>query len=98
MDDFKKVTIDELYKHLATTFTNLHGKVYYLQYASDWMDEIRVFEQNAIYDEYSKLDIYDNIFYNKNGKSERLTIGFNYIYFEDGTVDVEYYLPKSVNL
>ena len=97
MKEYKKVSLDELYKYLAKTFTKLHEKIY-LQDANNWMDEIRIFEQNAIYDEYSKLHIYDNIFYNKQGKCERLTIAFKYIYFDDGTVDTEYYLPKNVNI
>lgn len=96
MNDFKKVNIDELYNHLASTFTKLYNKVY-LQYASDWMDEIREFESNATLID-NNFYIYDNLFYNKNGESERLTIGFKYIYFDDGTVDIEYYLPKSVNI
>lgn len=97
MEEYKKVSLDELYNYLAKTFTKLHHEIY-IQYASDWMDEMRTFEQNAIYDEYGKLHIYDNLFYNKKGESERLTIAFRYIYFDDGTVDTEYYLPKSVNL
>lgn len=96
MDDFKKVSIDELYKHLATTFTRLYNLVY-LQYTSDWMEEIRIFESNANLID-NDFYVYDNLFYNKKGESERLTIGFKYIYFDDGTVDVDYYLPKSVNL
>lgn len=96
MDDFKKVTIDELYKHLATTFTKLYNMVY-LQYTSDWMEEIREFESNANLID-NDFYVYDNLFYNKKGECERLTIGFKYVYFDDGTVDIEYYLPKSVNL
>lgn len=96
MTDFKKVNLDELYKYLATTFTKLHHQVY-LQYANDWMEEIRIFENNA-----NRMDdnfyIYDNIIYNKQGESERLTIGFKYITFYDGTVEIEYYLPKNVNI
>lgn len=97
MEDFKKVDLNQLYKYLATTFTKLHHQVY-LQYASDWMEEIRIFEQGSAYDDTCKLNIYDNLFYNKKGESERLTIGFKYIYFDDGTVDIEYYLPKNVNI
>ena len=96
MNDFKKVNLDELYKYLATTFTKLHNKVY-LQYASDWLDDIREMENNANETD-NNFYVYDNIFYNKQGESERLTIGFKYIYFDDGTVDVEYYLPKNVNI
>lgn len=96
MKDFKKVSLDELYKYLAATFTKLHHQVY-LQYASDWMDEIREMENNAS-ETADNFYIYDNIIYNKKGESERLTIGFKYITFDDGTVDVEYYLPKNVNV
>ena len=96
MNDFKKVSLDELYKYLATTFTKLYNQVY-LQYASDWMEEIREFENNANETD-GNLYIYDTTIYNKNGESERLTIAFKYITFNDGTVDVEYYLPKTVNI
>lgn len=96
MEDFKKVNLDELYKYLATTFTKLYNQVY-LQYASDWMEEIREFENNAN-ETADNFYTYDNIIYNKQGESERLTIGFKYNYFDDGTVDIEYYLPKSVNI
>ena len=96
MEDFKKVNLDELYKYLAGTFTKLYHQVY-LQDTNDWLDDIREMENNAneIADSFY---IYDNIIYNKQGESERLTIGFKYVYFDDGTVDVEYYLPKSVNV
>ena len=96
MNDFKKVNLDELYKYLSATFTKLHNQVY-LQYASDWLDDIREMENNANETD-SNFYIYDNIIYNKKGESERVTIGFKYITFDDGTVDVEYYLPKSVNV
>ena len=96
MEDFKKVNLDELYKYLAGTFTKLYNQAY-LQYASDWMDDIREMENNANEID-GNLYVYDNLFYNKKGESERVTIGFKYITFDDGTVDVEYYLPKSVNV
>ena len=96
MEDFKKVNLYELYEYLATTFTKLHHQVY-LQYANDWMEEIREMENNAN-ETNDNFYVYDNIIYNKQGESERLTIGFKYIYFDDGTVDVEFYLPKSVNI
>ena len=96
MEDFKKVNLDELYKYLAGTFTKLYNQGY-LQYTNDWLDDIREMENNAN-ETADSFYIYDNIIYNKNGESERVTIGFKYIYFEDGTVDIEYYLPKSVNI
>ena len=96
MNDFKKVNLDELYKYLAGTFTKLHHQGY-LQYASDWLDDIRERENNANETD-GNLYIYDSTIYNRQGESERLTIGFKYIYFDDGTVDVEYYLPKNVNI
>ena len=96
MDDFKKVNLDELYKYLSTTFTKLHHQVY-LQYTNDWMEEIREFENNAN-ETADSFYIYDSTIYNKKGESERVTIGFKYITFDNGTVDVEYYLPKNVNI
>lgn len=96
MEDFKKVSINQLAVYLSNVYSKLYNK-WYSQDTNDWMDDIREMENNA-----NKMDdnfyIYGNIIYNKKGESERLTIGFKYITFDDGTVDVEYYLPKNVNI
>lgn len=96
MNDFKKVSVNQLAVYLSKVYANLYNE-WYSQEVDDWLDDIREIENNA-----NEIDInfyiYDNIIYNKKGESERLTIGFEYIYFDDGTVDIEYYLPKSVNI
>ena len=96
MDDFKKVSINQLAVYLSKVYANLYNK-WYSQDVNDWLDNIREFESNANEID-GNLYVYDNLFYNKQGESERVTIGFKYITFDDGTVDVEYYLPKSVNI
>lgn len=97
MDDFKKVSINKLAVYLSNVYSKLENR-WYSQEVNDWMDKITLFEQNSIYDSYYQLSTYDNIIYNKNGEAERLTIGFKNVYFADGTVDIEYYLPKSVDI
>lgn len=96
MNEFNKISINQLAIYLSKVYSELENK-WYSQDVNNWLDNIREFENNA-----NRMDdnfyIYDNIIYNKNGESERLTIAFKYIYFDDGTVDVEYYLPKSVNV
>lgn len=96
MNEFNKISINQLSLYLSKVYSKLENK-WYSQDVNDWLDNIREFENNT-----NRMDdnfyIYDNIIYNKQGESERLTIGFKYIYFDDGTVDVEYYLPKNVNL
>lgn len=96
MKDFKKVSINQLAVYLSKVYAKLENK-WYSQDVNDWLDNIREFENNTN-ETNGNFYIYDNIIYNKNGESERLTIGFKYIYFDDGTVDIEYYLPKSVNV
>lgn len=96
MNDFKKVSINQLAVYLSNTYSKLENK-WYSQDVNDWLDNIKEFESNAS-ETNNKLYVYDNIIYNKQGESERLTIGVKYIYFEDGTVDIEYYLPKNVNI
>ena len=96
MEDFKKVSANQLTVYLSKVYAKLYNK-WYSQDVNDWLDNIRDFENNAN-ETNDSLYIYDNIIYNKKGESERLTIGVKYIYFDDGTVDVEYYLPKSVNI
>lgn len=96
MEDFKKVSINQLAVYLSNVYSKLENK-WYSQNVNDWLDNIREFENNANETD-SNFYIYDNIIYNKQGESERLTIGIKYIYFDDGTVDIEYYLPKSVNI
>lgn len=96
MDDFKKVTINQLAVYLSNVYSKLENK-WYSQGVNDWIDNIIIFESNAKLID-NNFYIYDSIIYNKNGECENLTIGFNYIHLNNGTVDVEYYLPKSVNL
>lgn len=96
MDDFKKVNLNQLAIYLSNVYTKLNNK-WYSQEVNDWIDNIIIFESNAKLID-NNFYIYDSIIYNKKGESERLTIGFNYIRFDDGTVDIEYYLPKSVNI
>lgn len=96
MNDLKKISINQLAIYLSNVYAKLYNK-WYSQDANDWMEEIRIFENNANETD-NNFYTYDNIIYNKNGESERLTIAFKYIYLDDGTVDIEYYLPKNVNL
>lgn len=96
MNDFKKVSLNQLAIYLSNVYSKLYNK-WYSQEVNNWLDNIIEFENNANEMD-NNLCIYDNIIYNKQGESERLTIGFKYIYFDDGTVDVEYYLPKSVDI
>ena len=96
MDDFKKVSVNKLTIYLSNVYSNLENK-WYSQDVNDWLDNIKEFESNASETD-GGLYVYDNIIYNKQGESERLTIGVKYIYFDDGTVDIEYYLPKNVNI
>ena len=96
MEDFKKVSINQLAVYLSNVYSKVENKLY-SQDVNDWLDDIREMENNANETD-GNFYVYDNLFYNKQGESERLTIGFKYIKFEDGTVDVEYYLPKSVNI
>ena len=96
MNDFKKVNLNQLAVYLSNVYTKLNNK-WYSQEVNDWIDNIIICESNAKLID-NNFYIYDSIIYSKQGESERLTIGFNYIRFDDGTVDVEYYLPKSVNI
>lgn len=96
MDGFKNVSINQLAVYLSNVYSKLENK-WYSQDVNNWLDNIRDFENNTNEID-GNLYIYDNIIYNKKGESERLTIGFKYITFDDGTVDVEYYLPKNVNI
>ena len=96
MEDFKKVSITQLAVYLSDVYSKLENK-WCSQDVNDWLDDIREFENNANETD-NNFYVYDNIIYNKQGESERLTIGFKYIYFDDGTVDIEYYLPKNVNI
>ena len=96
MEDFKKVSANQLAVYLSKVYSKLENK-WYSQDVNDWIDDIREIENNVSETD-GNLYIYDSIIYNKQGESERLTIGFKYIYFYDGTVDIEYYLPKSVNV
>lgn len=96
MEDFKKVSINQLTIYLSNVYSKLENK-WYSQDVNNWLDNIREFENNAN-ETADNFYTYDNIIYNKQGESERLTIGVKYIYFDDGTVDIEYYLPKSVNI
>ena len=96
MNDFKKVSINQLAVYLSKVYSKLENKCY-SQDVNDWLDDIREMENNANEID-DNLYVYDITIYNKQGESERLTIGFKYITFDNGTVDVEYYLPKSVNI
>lgn len=96
MNDFEKISINQLAIYLSNVYSKLENK-WYSQDVNNWLDNIREFENNANETD-GNLYVYDNIIYNKQGENERLTIAFKYNTFEDGTVDVEYYLPKSVNL
>lgn len=96
MENFKKVNLTQLAVYLSKVYAKLENK-WYSQDVNDWLDNIREFENNANETDNS-FYIYDSIIYNKQGESERLTIAFKYIYFDDGTVDIEYYLPKSINI
>lgn len=96
MNEFNKISANQLTIYLSNVYSKLENK-WYSQDVNNWLDEIREFENNANETD-NNFYTYDNIIYNKNGESERLTIGFKYIYFDDGTVDVEYYLPKNVNI
>ena len=96
MTDFKKVNLTQLAVYLSDVYSKLENK-WCSQDVNDWLDDIREFENNANETD-NNFYVYDNIIYNKQGESERLTIGFKYIYFDDGTVDIEYYLPKNVNI
>ena len=80
MNDFKKVSINQLAVYLSKVYAKIYNK-WYSQEASDWLDDIREFENNAN-ETADGFYIYDNIIYNKQGESERLTIGFKYIYFK----------------
>lgn len=96
MEDFKKLSINQLAVYLSNVYTKVNDK-WCSQDVNDWIDDIREFENNAKLID-NNFYIYDSVFYNKQGESEHLTIGFKYIYFDDGTVDIEYYLPKSVDI
>ena len=96
MKDFKKVNLSQLTVYLSKVYAKLYNK-WYSQDVNDRLDDIREMENNAN-ETADSFYIYDSTIYNKNGESERVTIAFKYIYFEDGTVDIEYYLPKSVNV
>lgn len=96
MNEFNKISINQLAIYLSNVYSKIENK-WYSQDVNDWLDDIREFENNANETD-GNLYVYNNMIYNKQGESERLTIGFKYIYFNNGTVDVEYYLPKSVNV
>lgn len=96
MEDFKKVSINQLVVYLSNVYSKLENK-WYSQEVNDWLDDMREIENNANEID-NNLCIYDNVIYNKQGESERLTIAFKYITFDDGTIDVEYYLPKNVGI
>ena len=96
MNNYKKVSINQLAVYLSNVYTKLENK-WYSQDVNNWMDDIRELENNSIFQSRNWY-VYDSMVYNKKGESERLTVAFKYIYFDDGTVDTEYYLPKSVNL
>ena len=96
MTDFKEVSANQLAIYLSNVYSKLENK-WYSQDVNDWLDDIREIENNANEID-GNLYVYDSTIYNKKGESERLTIGFKYITFDDGTVDIEYYLPKNVNI
>ena len=96
MENFKNVSITQLTIYLSNVYSRLKNK-WYSQDVNDWLDDIREIENNAN-ETADSFYIYDSMIYNKKGESERLTIAFKYITFNDGTVDVEYYLPKNVNI
>lgn len=96
MEDFREVSLTQLAVYLSKTYAKLYNK-WYSQDVNDWIDNIIIFESDAKLID-NNFYIYDSIIYNKQGESERLIIAFKYITFDDGTVDVEYYLPKSVNV
>lgn len=95
MDNYKKVSINQLAVYLSNVYTKLENK-WYSQDVNDWMDDIRKLENNSIYTSCNWY-IYDSMIYNENGEAERLTIGFKDVEI-DGIIDIEYYLPKNVNL